>query len=101
MDYSKGIQLLAQRLLLGNGSIISIVFDFIVQKLQAPRKPKMNIHILQQSVLLKYMYSISFFKDHGKEVYIEVCSAYIYTMSLKKPTTTCCKAETKVVEVQN
>lgn len=30
------------------------VFDFIVQKLYALRKPKTNIQILQQNVLLKY-----------------------------------------------
>ncbi|XP_030935598.1 vacuolar protein sorting-associated protein 52 A-like [Quercus lobata] len=33
---------------------ISKVFDFIVQKLYALRKPKTNIQILQHSVLLKY-----------------------------------------------
>ncbi|KAJ4874831.1 Vacuolar protein sorting-associated protein 52 A [Raphanus sativus] len=33
---------------------ISKVYDFIVQKLIALRKPKTNIQILQQSVLLKY-----------------------------------------------
>ncbi|KAK7281371.1 hypothetical protein RIF29_09307 [Crotalaria pallida] len=33
---------------------VSKVFDFIVQKLYALRKPKTNIQILQQSVLLKY-----------------------------------------------
>ncbi|CAI0402966.1 unnamed protein product [Linum tenue] len=60
---------------------VSKVFDFIVQKLQALRKPKTNIQILQQSVLLKYKYAISFLKDHGKEVYTEVRSAYIDTMN--------------------
>nr|POE97153.1 vacuolar protein sorting-associated protein 52 a [Quercus suber] len=33
---------------------VSKVFDFIVQKLYALRKPKTNIQILQHSVLLKY-----------------------------------------------
>ncbi|XP_030930523.1 vacuolar protein sorting-associated protein 52 A-like [Quercus lobata] len=33
---------------------VSKVFDFIVQKFYALRKPKTNIQILQQSVLLKY-----------------------------------------------
>ncbi|XP_022938844.1 vacuolar protein sorting-associated protein 52 A isoform X1 [Cucurbita pepo subsp. pepo] len=60
---------------------VSKVFDFIVQKLHALRKPKTNIQILQQSVLLKYKYVISFLKDHSKEVYLEVRTAYIDTMN--------------------
>ncbi|XP_074316076.1 vacuolar protein sorting-associated protein 52 A-like isoform X2 [Silene latifolia] len=57
------------------------VFEFIVQKLYALRKPKTNIQILQQSVLLKYKYVIYFLKEHGKEVYTEVRAAYIDTMN--------------------
>ncbi|KAE9452330.1 hypothetical protein C3L33_15767, partial [Rhododendron williamsianum] len=57
------------------------VFEFIVQKLYALRKPKTNIQILQQSVLLKYRYIISFLKEHGKDVYTEVHAAYVDTMN--------------------
>ncbi|KAJ7978186.1 Vacuolar protein sorting-associated protein 52 A [Quillaja saponaria] len=60
---------------------VSKAFDFTVQKLYALRKPKTNIQILQQSVLLKYKYIISFLKEHGKEVYSEVRGAYIDTMN--------------------
>ncbi|TQD96012.1 hypothetical protein C1H46_018354 [Malus baccata] len=60
---------------------VSKVFDFVVQKLYALRKPKTNIQILQQNVLLKYKYVVSFLKEHGKEVYIEVRAAYIDTMN--------------------
>ncbi|KAK6126979.1 hypothetical protein DH2020_039280 [Rehmannia glutinosa] len=60
---------------------VSKVFDFIVQKLNALRKPKTNVQILQQSVLLKYKYVILFLKDHGKEVYLDVRAAYIDTMN--------------------
>ncbi|KAE8682107.1 Vacuolar protein sorting-associated protein 52 A [Hibiscus syriacus] len=60
---------------------VSKVFDFIVQKLQALRKPKTNIQILQQNVLLKYKYVISFLKEHSKEVHLEVRAAYIDTMN--------------------
>ncbi|XAR55594.1 hypothetical protein NMG60_11035706 [Bertholletia excelsa] len=60
---------------------VSKVFEFIVQKLYSLRKPKTNIQILQQSVLLKYKYIISFLKEHGKEVYAEVRTAYIDTMN--------------------
>ncbi|GKV00398.1 hypothetical protein SLEP1_g13091 [Rubroshorea leprosula] len=61
--------------------VVSKVFDFIVQKLYALRKPKTNIQILQQNVLLKYKYVISFLKEHSKEVYGEVRAAYIDTMN--------------------
>lgn len=60
---------------------VSKVFDFIVQKLQALRKPKTNIQILQQNVLLKYKYVISFLKENSKEVYGEVRAAYIDTLN--------------------
>ncbi|XP_063937552.1 vacuolar protein sorting-associated protein 52 A isoform X1 [Daucus carota subsp. sativus] len=60
---------------------VSKVFEFIVQKLYALRKPKTNIQILQQSVLLKYRYLMSFLKEHGKEIYNEVRAAYIDTMN--------------------
>ncbi|CAI8603256.1 unnamed protein product [Vicia faba] len=60
---------------------VSKVFDFIVQKLYALRKPKTNIQILQQSVLLKYKYVVNFLKEHGKEVYNEIRAAYIDTMN--------------------
>ncbi|XP_016504959.1 vacuolar protein sorting-associated protein 52 A [Nicotiana tabacum] len=60
---------------------VSKVFDFMVQKLYALRKPKTNIQILQQSILLKYKYILSFLKEHGKEVYLEVRAAYIDTMN--------------------
>ncbi|KAF5749309.1 vacuolar protein sorting-associated protein 52 A [Tripterygium wilfordii] len=60
---------------------VSKVFEFIVQKLHALRKPKTNVQILQQSVLSKYKYIISFLREHGKEVYLEVRGAYIDTMN--------------------
>ncbi|KAF5179691.1 Vacuolar protein sorting-associated protein 52 a [Thalictrum thalictroides] len=60
---------------------VSKIFEFVVQKLYSLRKPKTNIQILQQSVLLKYKYAILFLKEHGKEVYTEVRGAYIDTMN--------------------
>ncbi|XP_061366393.1 vacuolar protein sorting-associated protein 52 A-like [Gastrolobium bilobum] len=61
--------------------VVSKVFDFIVQKLYALRKPKTNIQILQQSVLLKYKYVVTFLKEHSKEIYNEVRAAYIDTIN--------------------
>ncbi|KAJ0454744.1 putative cullin repeat-like-containing domain superfamily [Helianthus annuus] len=60
---------------------ISKVFEFMIQKLYALRKPKTNIQILQQSILLKYKYAISFLKEHGKDIYNEVRAAYTDTMN--------------------
>nr|XP_043606974.1 vacuolar protein sorting-associated protein 52 A [Erigeron canadensis]XP_043606975.1 vacuolar protein sorting-associated protein 52 A [Erigeron canadensis] len=60
---------------------VSKVFEFMIQKLHALRKPKTNIQILQQSILLKYKYVMSFLKEHGKEIYNEVRAAYTDTMN--------------------
>jgi len=57
------------------------IFEFVIQKFYALRKPKTNIQILQQSVLLKYKYTIIFLKEHAKEIYAEVRAAYIDTMN--------------------
>ncbi|KAJ0086298.1 hypothetical protein Patl1_07228 [Pistacia atlantica] len=46
--------------------IVLQVFDFIVQKLYALRKPKTSIQILQQNVLLKY-------KLHGTYFFLVLC----------------------------
>ncbi|XP_051214760.1 vacuolar protein sorting-associated protein 52 A [Lolium perenne] len=59
---------------------VSKIFEFIIQKFYALRKPKTNIQILQQSVL-KYKYTIVFLKEHAKEIYAEVRAAYIDTMN--------------------
>ncbi|KAL3830370.1 hypothetical protein ACJIZ3_019172 [Penstemon smallii] len=60
---------------------VSKVYDFILQKLNALRKPKTNVQILQQSVLLKYKYVVVFLKEHGKDIYLEIRAAYIDTMN--------------------
>ncbi|PUZ40654.1 hypothetical protein GQ55_9G441700 [Panicum hallii var. hallii] len=60
---------------------VSKIFEFVIQKFYALRKPKTNIQILQQSVLLKYKYTIIFLKEHAKEIYAEVRVAYIDTMN--------------------
>lgn len=55
--------------------------EFMMQKLHALRKPKTNIQILQQNVLLKYKYICTFLREHGKEVYPEVRAAYVDTLN--------------------
>lgn len=60
---------------------VSKVFEFMAQKLSALRRPKTNIQILQQNVLLKYKYVILFLKEHGKDIYTQIRTAYIDTMN--------------------
>lgn len=50
-------------------------------RIYALRKPKTNIQILQQNVLLKYKYLVAFLRQHGREVYTEVRAAYVDTLS--------------------
>lgn len=45
------------------------------------RKPKTNIQILQQNVLLKQKYLVTFLRAHGPEVFQEIRSAYSDTLS--------------------
>jgi len=55
--------------------------DYLMQRIYALRKPKTNIQILQQNVLLKYKYLVTFLRLHGGEVFGEVRTAYIDTLS--------------------
>ena len=45
------------------------------------RKPKTNIQILQQNVLLKHRHLMQFLRRHGRDVAAEVRAAYIETLS--------------------
>ena len=45
------------------------------------RKTKTNIQILQQNVLLKQKYMVTFLRQHGPEVFHEMRSAYVETLS--------------------
>ncbi|KAG6541032.1 hypothetical protein Mapa_017605 [Marchantia paleacea] len=60
---------------------VSKIREFLMQKLYALRRPKTNIQILQQNVLLKYKYAATFLHDHGREVYPEIRAAYVDTMN--------------------
>ena len=44
----------------------------MLSKLYQLRKPKTNISIIQQNVLLKYKYFVRFVREHGEDVYQEV-----------------------------
>lgn len=60
---------------------MSRVLIFRTGRIYALRKPKTNIQILQQNVLLKYKYLVAFLRQHGREVYAEVRAAYVDTLS--------------------
>jgi len=55
--------------------------EFLMQRFYAFRKPKTNIQILQQNVLLKYRYLASFLRKQGQEVFTEVRTCYVDTLS--------------------
>ena len=52
-----------------------------VRRIYNLRKPKTNIQILQQNVLLKHRHLMQFMRRHGRDVAAEVRAAYIETLS--------------------
>ena len=46
--------------------------DFLLNKLYQLRKPKTNVSIIQQTVLLKYKYFVRFLREHGVDIFQEV-----------------------------
>ena len=57
------------------------VREFLLQRFYGLRKPKTNIQILQQNVLLKFKYFVKFLQQHGQEVFPEVRTAYVEMLS--------------------
>lgn len=55
--------------------------DFLMQKLYSLRKPKTNIQIIQQNVLLRFKYLVTFLRVHAPEILTEVRACYVETMS--------------------
>ncbi|CAD7949994.1 unnamed protein product [Amoebophrya sp. A25] len=61
---------------------ISRVHGFLMSRIQSLRKPKTNLQILQQNVLLKFKHLNSFLSEHAAtEVSHEVEQSYTQTMS--------------------
>ena len=46
--------------------------EYLMAKIYALRKPKTNIQILQQNMLLRFRYLVTFLRGHGPEVFSEV-----------------------------
>jgi len=59
---------------------VAKVREFLLQRFYALRKPKTNIQIHQQHVLMKFKHLTAFLKLHGPEVFVEVRAAYVETM---------------------
>ncbi|KAK9786909.1 hypothetical protein WJX73_004682 [Symbiochloris irregularis] len=55
--------------------------EFLIQKVYNLRKPKTNIQILQQNVLLKHKHLALFLRRFAPEVSAEVRGAYVETLS--------------------
>eukprot|EP00210_Caulerpa_lentillifera_P001709 g1642.t1 len=64
---------------------VSKVRDFLLQKIYQLRRPRTNIQIIQQNVLLKFKYFVTFLKEHGEDVYKEVRGEYSKTLSRVLP----------------
>jgi len=50
-------------------------------RIYALRKPKTNIQILQQNVLLRYKFLVAFTHRHGRDIFNEIRAAYVETLS--------------------
>ncbi|CAD7940307.1 unnamed protein product [Amoebophrya sp. A120] len=56
------------------------VHTFLLQKIQTLKKPKTNLQILQQNVLLSFKYFNAFLGQHAPEALTEIRQSYIQTM---------------------
>lgn len=57
------------------------VREFLMSKLYQLKRPKTNIQIIQQNVLLKYKYFVRFLREHGKDIYDELRTEYVGVLS--------------------
>lgn len=60
---------------------VAKIREFLLQKMYTLKKPKTNIQIIQQNVLLKYKYCIRFLASHGEDIYDEIRTEYISLLS--------------------
>lgn len=51
--------------------------EYLMSRIYALRKPKTNIQILQQNMLLRFRYLVTFLRKHGPEVFGEVTATPI------------------------
>ncbi|GIL58131.1 hypothetical protein Vafri_12985 [Volvox africanus] len=60
---------------------VTKVRDFMMNKVYQLKRPKTNVQIIQQSVLLKYKYFMRFLRVHGPDVYTEIRNEYVSVLS--------------------
>lgn len=60
---------------------VSRIKEFLLQKINALKKPKTNLQILQRNVLVKYKFFNTFLSEHHPVVAEEVRQHYVATMS--------------------
>lgn len=60
---------------------LSKVSAHIIEIFFAMKKPGTNIQILQQNLLQKHGYLILFLKEHGSEMFGDLCASYVDTMN--------------------
>mmetsp|Transcript_17504 Transcript_17504/g.33713 ORF Transcript_17504/g.33713 Transcript_17504/m.33713 type:complete len:708 (-) Transcript_17504:353-2476(-) len=60
---------------------VARVKNFLIQKIDALKKPKTNLQILQRSVLVRYKFFTQFLAEHHPTVADEIRTYYIKTMS--------------------
>ncbi|KAM3144017.1 hypothetical protein pb186bvf_003781 [Paramecium bursaria] len=57
------------------------VREFLIDKVQVLKKPKVDVKSFQKDVLIKYRVFTEFMKDHYLDIYVEICNLYIDAMS--------------------
>lgn len=60
---------------------VSRIKDFLLQKINALKKPKTNLQILQRNVLVRFKFFTQFLTEHHPPVADEVKQHYVATMS--------------------
>ena len=54
---------------------------FVMKEIEALKKPKTNIHLIQQNKLITFKIFIMFLRDHNRTIYFEVLDKYAQTMN--------------------
>ena len=75
------VQVLGQLRQLRTPATEGVTHHVSMRRIYNLRKPKTNIQILQQNVLLKHRHLMQFMRRHGRDVAAEVRAAYIETLS--------------------
>ncbi|KAJ1295079.1 hypothetical protein BS78_01G196700 [Paspalum vaginatum] len=81
INASKALEDIKQELERLRQKAVSKVSNHIIEIFFAMRKPGTNIQILQQNLLQRHRYLVLFLKEHGFEIYADLCASYVDTMN--------------------